>query len=467
MGFKISELPPVETPLSGDELLEVTQGSTSRRLRVMDMLPGYDSTLAANLASTAADKGTALVGGLIANNLTINVPADQPSIAAAMVWLRARTIVRGAKVTIKVADGTHTLTGAVSLNHPQGGNINLIGNQGDPTLCVLTIADSATYDGLICTAGHRFGLIDGFTITRPTKAEMPINTTAILAVQNATIICGENVRISNWFYGIAARDGSYIYCPKAKVSYAGDVGIWAFCGSTIVCNYATSDYASAADNEWGFGFQAEFGSTLVGTGISATGCKIAGIAALSNSTCRLSAATSNGNPGSGLFARDGGVIEAGGSTTTNNTRYGAEVLEGNGRIYSVGTNSGNAMGASNPYAFLTVAGGQARLASTSGPLRLDSQGQTFFNTSNGLQLSIGDTPSAANRLHLAAAAAGAPPAVQAIGNDSNINLRLTPKGTGRIQIGATTVLPADFASGHYIELLSSDGAVLRIPCQRQ
>lgn len=433
-------------PLSGDELLEVTQQNFSRRVSLNELIPGY--------------------GGLIVTSMTINVPGSLASISDAMKWLRGRTIAPGAIVTVQVDNGTYGLTEAVSLNHPQGSNIRLIGNQGDPTQCVITVADSAMHDALVCSAGHTFGFIDGFHITRPSKSEMPINTTGLLAVQNATIICGEKMRVSNWFYGIAARDGSFIYCPKAKVEHAGDVGIWAFCGSTVICNGATSDNVVAADNPWGFGFQAEFGSVLVGTGISARGCKIGGITALSNSTLRVAGAIASDNVGSGFFARDGGTIEVGAGTANSNGRYGMEVIEGRGQINGVPTATGNALGSINPFLYLTEAAGQARLACSRGPMRLDSQGETYFNSPNGLQAIIEDVAMAANRVALRAGATGAPAAVVAKGSDTNINLKLEPKGTGRIQVGATQSIPGGFANNSIIELLAADGTVIQLACKR-
>lgn len=56
MGFKISDLPAAALPLAGDELLEVTQGESSRHVRLMDMLPGFDGeTLRTELAEAGAD----------------------------------------------------------------------------------------------------------------------------------------------------------------------------------------------------------------------------------------------------------------------------------------------------------------------------------------------------------------------------------------------------------------------------
>lgn len=417
-----------------------------------------------DLSSTSANKGTALIGGLISQSIILSVPSQFSTISDALLYLNGYTIVRDAIVTIKVADGTYSLASTVNLNHPQGGQISLIGNTSNPDLCVLTVSAGATFDAVVCSSGNRFGIIDGFHITRPTKAEMPINTTGILASQSATLLLGDAIKVTNWFYGIAARDGSFVSCPNAYVSDSGDVGIWAYRGSTVICDGAISNNASAAGNPWGFGFQAEYGSTLAGTGISATGCKIAGFAALSNSTCRIFNSTTSLNAGSGLFARDGGVIEANGTNTTNNTRYGVEIVEGNGRIFGIASNTGNTLGNTNPFVYINTVGSQAQITSSSGDLRVDSQNNTYFNGPGGAQFGIRNTTAAVNRVEVAGAATGQSPSFIATGSDSNINLQLLPKGTGRIQVGAT--FAGTVTNNGYIELLSNDGAVLRIAVQR-
>lgn len=424
----------------------------------------YTDFLRSDIASTIPTKGSSLVGGLISQSLTLNVPSQFTTIQDAFTYLSKYTIVRDAVVTIKVANGTYTLTGSINLNHPQGFQIQLIGNTTTPTSCVLTVTDSATFDAIVCSGGNRFGLLNGFHITRPTKAEMPKNSTGVLAVQNSTLILGSSIKVSKWFYGIAARDGSFIKCPAAQVSESGDVGIWSYGGSTVICDGAISNTANAAGQPWGFGFQAEYGSTLVGTNISASGCKIAGFASLSNSTCRIFDSSTSSNIGSGLFARDGGVIEAQNTNTTNNTRYGIEVVEGSGRIFGVSGNTGNTLGPVNAFVYLSVVGTDPQITNSSGNLRIDSRDNTYFNTAGGAQFCVRNTPSAVNRIDVIGAATGQSPQFIATGTDTNIDLALTPKGSGRVKVGAT--FTGTVSTNSYIEFLSNDGAVLRIPVQR-
>lgn len=415
----------------------------------------------------AAPDGAALVGGLIASNLTINVPADQPTINAAFNWLRGRTIARGAIVTIKVADGTHTLTQSINGNHPQGVQVRLIGNETTPSLCVVRGPSPATFDALVVSNGHTLGYVNGLKFDLASKSEWPNNTTGILANNGARIICGPKVEVNNWYYGIAARNGSFISCRYAKVSNAGDVGIWAFVGSTVEADYAESTGAGDAVNPWGFGFQAEFGSAMVCTGATASGCKIGGIAALSNSTVRAYDSIVNANTGSGYVARGSAILDAIGGSTTNNSGYGISVEDG-ANVRYVQTNTGNAAGIFNAFSFMGAAGGQARVASSSGPLRVDATGASpiYMNTAGGLQFEVLHVASAANRLYAAGAPTGAPSRLGASGSDANIDIALEPKGSGKVRFGTTQAIPGGFANNSIIEIKDAGGATVQIPCKR-
>jgi len=57
------------------------------------------------------------------------------------------------------------------------------------------------------------------------------------------------------------------------------------------------------------------------------------------------------------------------------------------------------------------------------------------DSSNNELLSFTTTASAVNQINVANAATGANPVISAIGNDTNIGITLTPKGTGRTNIG--------------------------------
>ena len=64
MGFRINDLQNASLPLSGTEVVEIEQGSSSRKVKVMDLLPGFDgNTLAAELSDEEDPaKGASILG---------------------------------------------------------------------------------------------------------------------------------------------------------------------------------------------------------------------------------------------------------------------------------------------------------------------------------------------------------------------------------------------------------------------
>jgi hypothetical protein len=85
-----------------------------------------------------------------------------------------------------------------------------------------------------------------------------------------------------------------------------------------------------------------------------------------------------------------------------------------------------------------------------------------FQTNGGFtQFSIGATTSSANYLKVFGAAAAATPSLIAEGSDTNIDIELRPKGTGRVWVGAWTT-NADAAVNGYITVKDSTGTLRKI-----
>lgn len=377
------------------------------------------------------------VGQVKTANETITVPTDYATIPLAMAYLKQFVIASSAVITIKVLDGTYTPPTTIVFDHSQMDRIEVIGNEANPDAVVFTVASTATYSLFYMSGNVSLRKFSGFRITRPIKAELPYNTIAFTcdfgASANIGLTTSTTVKIDNWFYGVAARYGGVINCPYIIVDKAGDVGIWAFCGGDISCDNAKSTNANAAGQPWGFGIQGEYGGTVRGINVETSGCKIGGVASLSNSVCRMENLNTHDNLGSGTFVRDGGLIETlGASTSTNNTRYGSENLDGTGQTTGTITYSGNVIAAVNPFASFGVSGGQARVFSNTGPLRLDTSGTgpIYLNTSGGLQLEVTDTPSAVNHWKVTGSSAGGILLLTAVGADTNIAGQVTTKGTG-------------------------------------
>jgi hypothetical protein len=365
-------------------------------------------------------------------SVTISVPAQFATIQAAFTAISGWIIANTGAVTIQVADGTYVLASSISLNHPYGDRIRLVGNTSNPSACVLMGPNPPTFDAIACTNGSTFGQLDGFKLDLPSKAAAANNYTAVLALNGASVICGTHMVVNNWYYGIAARTGAMVSCASAVVSNAGDVGIWSFVGSTVYAPNAVVTGVADAPNGLGFGLQAEYGSVLECGGASASSCLVGGIASLSNSNVRALNAAASNNTGSGFFARDGGTIEAHGATTSTNTRYGVEVLADGHVYYSSITATGNTLGNFAPRAYFDNGALGARIVADDGDVRFDlsSAGSWFFNSPGGLQLRINHTASAVNQYAVTGSAAGAPVVLQAAGTDTNIEAYFAGKGTG-------------------------------------
>lgn len=96
-------------------------------------------------------------------------------------------------------------------------------------------------------------------------------------------------------------------------------------------------------------------------------------------------------------------------------------------------------------------------------LYLGSKGTSsiIFNTSGLLQFAVTHTASAVNYLQATGSATGAAPTLSSQGSDTNIDLALTPKGTGYVRFGTRTA-SADVAITGYIEIKDSGGTVRRL-----
>jgi hypothetical protein len=90
-------------------------------------------------------------------------------------------------------------------------------------------------------------------------------------------------------------------------------------------------------------------------------------------------------------------------------------------------------------------------------------GSFFFVTggSSIAQLVVTNTASSVNYINVTGGATGVAPVVSALGNDTNIDLTLTPKGTGNVRFGTFTANMALVVQG-YIEIKDSGGTVRKL-----
>lgn len=414
-------------------------------------------------AELAAPTGLSLLNGIISVNTTINVPADQPSISSAMAYLRGFTIAKGAIVTVQVADGTYVTNTGIDLNHPQGSRINILGNTSTPASCVISTTSGSALDVFTISNGNTLGSIDGFTISRPTAGPQG---TALLAINGAVLTTGSAISITNHYYGIAARNGSSVFCRGVTVTGAGDVGIWAFNGGFVDCQNATSTNASDVVNNLGHGIQAEYGGTVECSGATATGNRIAGIAAINGGIVRAHNSFSNNNTGAGFYIRDKSHIAINGATANTNGTWGIDRYY-DGSVSGAASLTGNALGGQKPIVFLDNDVSVATIrANTGAPLIFASTGADGIRgTVNGnIAVQLGTEAGAGlgvNFVQLDAAVTGTPAPVKARGGDTNIDLLLSPKGTGNVRIGTFTS-NADAPVTGYITIKDAAGNLRKL-----
>lgn len=118
-----------------------------------------------------------------------------------------------------------------------------------------------------------------------------------------------------------------------------------------------------------------------------------------------------------------------------------------------------ATGSAVNYPFLRAKGAVATVGmafETKGP-----GGDYQFYAASAMQFRILPAASAVNYAQVTGAATGGAPTISAQGSDSNIDLSLTPKGTGNVRFGTHTAT-ADTAISGYIEIKDASGTVRKL-----
>ncbi len=165
--FKIKQ----EVPLS-----KITPGDNNTVLKIEGGVPVWSEAVA------------------ITEDRTINVPSDYASVKEAMDYLLTKRIFGNTEVIIQVADGTYNLTEAITLYHPDGRNIKLVGNISSPSSVVLD-ATSSSSRGINVIKGA-IKEISGFRIIGNSGSYIGVN------ISNRAFTELSNLEISGFNYGI-------------------------------------------------------------------------------------------------------------------------------------------------------------------------------------------------------------------------------------------------------------------------
>jgi hypothetical protein len=250
------------------------------------------------------------------------------TIVPALAFIRNAVINTGATVTISVANGTYTHSAQITIAHPYGSRISIVGDTTTPANVVLNFSSST--NGIVVDKGTTLGNLNGFMFkgTWAGSGSTGLSLSAIFAYNGSRIFCGDvngtvcNIVIDDFYYGLNATKNGTIIAEGTSgsngvtVTDAGDVGVFAYRGSFISCPYADVSNSRDTTRGFGWGIEAEVGSVIHCDYASATTCSKGGIFA-NGGHIRAYSSTSDSNTGYGFQAERRGVIEVQGTVSAS------------------------------------------------------------------------------------------------------------------------------------------------------
>ncbi len=221
----------------------------------------------------------------------------------------------GSRVTLRFAGGVTRLAGRLRIEHPDGLRLRLVGAPGGSIL-----EWEGEEAGLLVPGGHALGLLQGVTL-RHNQASRRGTESGLLADEGGFALCGADVKVSGFYYGLTARRNGVIRgAPGLHVEAGGDANFFAFMGGHISARDSISLGAADPDRPLGSGFVAEYGGTIDAEGARASGNKLAGFTALAGGAIRAYRSQATHNLGSGYLVGTGGTIVAHGALAQGNCR---------------------------------------------------------------------------------------------------------------------------------------------------
>jgi len=385
--------------------------------------------------------------------------------------------------------------GSRGVNISNGGTVTAItrtnGGSTYTSTPTLTIAAPTTAGGVQATATFTMGLGvtptvtaggTGYTVGNTLTVVGGTGTAAVLTVSAVSAGAITAVTVSNF--------GTYSVLPSVPFSVTGGTGSSATFTSTFGVN-STFTITNA-----GSGYVEQPTVSFSGGG----GSGAAAYATVGSSTTFKTIGTSlsfsgpagevlrlNGNAPSGTLT-DYAQIDGGVSGVTNGVYLRANGSSTNQALYlqAKGTSAisfftnwvtGAAQQLNVAHTASAVNYVQVTGAATGGRPTISAQGSdaavglnivskssgviAFYTNTNTLQAAINHVSSAANYLNMTGAAAGNAPSYGVAGSDTNIDLTLTPKGTGNVRFGTYTASMALTVQG-YIEIKDSGGTVRKL-----
>jgi hypothetical protein len=444
---------------SGTGIMTIGQSTVSQTTNIQAGATASGSTKAINIgtaglsgSTTNINIGSAVSGSL--GTTTISAPTVNISTGANGV-----NISNGGTVTALTrtsSGGGYTSIPAIAISAPTtAGGVQAAANANVFVQAVsiasggtgYTVGNTLTLVGGTFTAAATLtvstvsaGVITGVTVASGGTAYTAIPTNPV-SVTGGTG-SGATFNVTAWgvapTFTITNAGSGYVEQPTVTFSGGGGSGAAAYArvgGNTSIRSLGTSiDFQTPG----GTGFRvSDTGSTGVSFWQALTGSS----AILRSNSGNALLQTSDSN---GLFLQtNGGVTQAVVSHTASAVNY----------VQVTGAATGVPPVIS------------AQGSDTNIHLTLQSKGSNGIRLSTAgastIQAFVSHTASAVNFLQLTGAAAGASPVFSVAGTDTNIDLALTPKGTGNVRFGTYTASMALTVQG-YIEIKDSGGTVRKL-----
>jgi hypothetical protein len=184
------------------------------------------------------------------------------------------------------------------------------------------------------------------------------------------------------------------------------------------------------------------GVTLTGTVTTSGNLTLGGtLSGIGNSQLTNSSITINGTAvslGGSVTTPSGTVTSVGGTGTVSGISLSGTVTSSGSLTLggALDLSSPPTIGNTTPNtgAFTSVTTPSVTATTTDLTLSAISTGAVKFNTLGGLQAQVSNTASAVNYVQVTGSATGSHPVISSQGSDANVNVNLTPKGTGTVLI---------------------------------
>ncbi|MEW6045010.1 MAG: right-handed parallel beta-helix repeat-containing protein [Bacillota bacterium] len=291
---------------------------------------------------------------VITANKTINVPADYPTIQAALDSLKKAWIPRDVTVTIQVAAGTYSHTSPIIVDHPQGLHIKIIG--ATPVTTTITgagtITGSAGNWGVPILVQSTSGIAAGdYVIVRDTTGTGDHyafrGIWKVISVDSATQITVQNTHRASAF-PTATLSGGTVVVLKTVLKFVGCRGIVVAPNSALGLLGAVAVVGDGSTNEGILvgRLPSDLGVPgpafiLLGGNVGINGFGSNGIWVGYGGTVFAGSSTASGNGQNGFLADTGGFIWAISSTASGNGQNGFLAANGSSIVADSSTASGN------------------------------------------------------------------------------------------------------------------------------